>query len=107
VALTLTAASADFEDDAPSVTMQFDRAIDVSAMDVTTIRVGTVATGALYQGMDGPIVADARTVQVNLTVIDTYPETNVKLFASDQTGIVAADDGGTWSGTGGTGLPFP
>lgn len=104
-ALNLTAASVD--DDATVVTMQFDRAIDVSAMDVTAIRVGTITTGNLYQGTDAPSLVDPRTVQVNLAMIDTYPETNEKLFADSENGIKAVDDGGTWSGTGGTLLPFP
>jgi hypothetical protein len=104
-ALTLVAASID--DDVTVVTMQFDRAIDVSSMVVTEIQVGTDATGNLYQGTDGPTLLDPQTVRVNLAVIDTYPETNEKLFASDATGIVAVDDGQTWEGTSGTGLPFP
>jgi hypothetical protein len=75
-------------------------------MVVTEIQVGTDATGNLYQGTDGPIVVDPQTVRVNLAVIDTYPQANAKLFASDETGIVAVDDGQTWEGTSGTELPF-
>ena len=106
-ALTLTAASAAISDDSASVTLQFDRAIDVSSMDVTAIEVGTISTAQLYQGTDAPIVVNSRTVTVNLVAIDSYEETNVKLFASDASGIVAVNDGGMWAGTGGLNLPFP
>ena len=104
-ALVLTAASID--DDVSMVTMQFDRPIDISELDVTTIQVGTITTGGLYQGDGSPTLSDARTVQVALTGIGEYPYTNVKLFADASNGIKAVNDGGTWAGTGGTNLPFP
>lgn len=104
-ALVLVAASID--DDVSFVTMQFDRDIDISAMDVTAIQVGTITTGGLYQGDGSPSLVDAKTVQVPLTGIGEYPYTNVMLFADAANGITAVDDGGTWAGTGGTGLPYP
>jgi hypothetical protein len=105
-ALVLSAASADVDDDFGTVTLQFDRAIDVSAIIVTAIQVGTITTGNLYQGDGSPTFVDAQTVRIALVLYDSYQETNVMLFADADNGIVAVDDGGTWSGTGGTGLPF-
>lgn len=104
-ALVLTAASID--DDVSFVNMQFDRAINIDAIDVTTITVGTITTGGLYQGDGTPTLVDPRTVQIPLTGIGEYPYTNVMLFVDAGNGIVAVNDGGTWAGTGGTGLPFP
>lgn len=106
-ALTLTAADASISDDKSQVTLTFDRDVDVSAMNVTAIRVGTISTGNLYQGDGVPSVFGGQIVEIDLVAIDTYPETNVKLFADADNGIVAVDDGGTWVGTGGTTLPFP
>jgi hypothetical protein len=58
------------------------------------------------QGVDA-LVVDPKTVQVDLANVDTYPGEDDELFADADNGIVAVDDGRTWAGTSGTGLPFP
>jgi hypothetical protein len=105
VALTLTAASV--ASNVTTVTIQFDRAGDIAAINVGAITVGTILTGSLYQGSGSATLVDARTVRVPLTEVGEYDPSDVTLFATAATGIVAADDGGTWAGTSGTALPFP
>ena len=104
-ALILAAWSADVEEDVPTVTLAFDRAIDVASIRVAAIEVGTIATGGLYQGSGVATLVDPRTVQVPLALVGAYPGSSVELFAGADTGIVATDDGGTWAGTGDVPLP--
>ena len=105
-ALNLVAASLDNPGDPSEVVLTFDRAVDSSGMDPAQVTVGTITTGGLYQGFKAD-QADPNIVHVSLTGIGEYDQSNIMMFATDATGIVAVDDGGTWSGTGGTGLPFP
>jgi hypothetical protein len=103
-ALNLTEADADT--DKGTVTLTFDRDVDVSAMDVTAIRVGSSDTGSLYQGDGPPTVFGGQIVIVNLIVIDTFSGSDVELSADADNGIVAVDDGGTWAGCSELALPF-
>ena len=95
-ALVLTAADADTGKG--TVELTFDRDVDVTAMIVTAIRVGSGDTGNLYQGDGTPSVFGGSIVIVNLVVIDTYSGSDVELTVDAGNGVVAVDDGGTWAG---------
>lgn len=101
-ALTLVAASVD---DTPVVTLQFDRAIDISSMDISTITVNDGAMGFTYTGFGDPVLLDATTVQVGLSGADDYDGPTL-LSVGSGNGIVAVG-GGSWDGVSELGLPFP
>src|SRR4051794_7665230 len=103
VALTLVAAT---WEESPSVTLVFDRPVDVSGMDVTLVRVDIAPLGFTYVGYEAPIVVNPTTVQILLSGIADYTGPGVILNAPADTGIVASDDGGTWGGCAGLELPF-
>jgi hypothetical protein len=100
--LTLVAASVD---DGPTATLQFNRAIDVSAMDVTAVTVADAAQGFNYVGYESPIVVDANTVQVLLTGTSEYDGPDTLLTVAAGNGIVGVG-GGTWGGCEALELPF-
>jgi hypothetical protein len=102
VALTLVAASVD---DGPTLTMQFNVAIDVSAMDVSTCLVADSGQGFNYVGFGSPVLLDANTVQVQLTGTSEYDGPDTTLTAGDANGIAGAA-GGAWGGCDGVELPF-
>jgi hypothetical protein len=104
VALTLVAAT---WEESPSVTLVFDRPIDVSAMDVALVRVDIAPLGFTYLGYQAPILVNPTTVQILLSGIEEYAGPGVILSAPADTGIVASDDGGTWAGVADLPLPFP
>jgi hypothetical protein len=89
------------------VTLSFDRAIDVSAFDVSTIFVNDAERSMALQGGGEFSLSDANTVSLSMSEIGDYEGGETVLIASANSGIVAVDDGGTWDGTEGTGLPFP
>ena len=96
VALTLVSA-AYFAPTA--IRLTFDRAIDVSAMDVSqvTVKDGPV-TGLQFAGTGAPVAAGVNAVDVFLVDTSDYAGADVLLSATAFTGIVALDDGGTWAG---------
>jgi hypothetical protein len=104
VALTLVAAT---WEESPSVTLVFDRPVDVSGLDVALVRVDIGPLGSSYVGYQAPIVVSPTTVQILLSGVGDYPGPGVVLNAPADTGIVAADDGGTWAGVADLSLPFP
>jgi hypothetical protein len=56
----------------------------------------------------GPVeLSDPQTVNVYLVITGPYSEPNVLLSATENSGIVAADDGGTWAGVTDVPLPYP
>ena len=91
-----------------ALTLVFDRAIDIAAFVPSAITVedpsgsgfGFVGTGVV----DTP---DAQTVVVEMGSTGTAEGTLDVVTATAGTGIVAVDDGGTWSGVSGLGLPYP
>ena len=103
----LTLLSASYDQTAKTLTMQFDRAIDVSAFDGEEVLVydGTfnhhtyVASGTIT-------MIDPATMRVGLFSIIADSDPGVNLTAASDNRIKAVDDGGTWSGTEGTALPF-
>jgi hypothetical protein len=105
-ALTLVSATYDIETE--SVTLAFDRAVDASAYDPAAITVqdGVFAAG-LFVGSGPASVINPTTIQVFLEQIGSPTVSDVELWATAATGIVATDDGGTWAGVTALVLPFP
>jgi hypothetical protein len=103
VALTLVAAT---WEESPSVTLVFDRPVDVSGIDVTLVRVDIASLGFTYVGFQTPVVVTPTTVQILLTGVAEYAGPGVILNAAAGNGVVAADDGGTWAGVADLALPF-
>jgi hypothetical protein len=93
-------------DESPSLTLAFDRAIDVSGIDVATFRVSIGVMGFTYAGYDTAIVVNPTTVQILLSGIEEYAGPGVILTAAAGNGIVAADGGLAWAGVVGLSLPF-
>ena len=105
-ALTLVSATYDIETE--SVILSFDRAVDASAYDPTAITVQDgVYAGGLFVGSGPASVINPTTIQVFLEQIGSPTVSDVELWATAATGIVATDDGGTWAGVTALVLPFP
>lgn len=106
VALTRVAA---YYEPATLVRLTFDRAIDVSSVDGNAILVFDGASENERFKVDAPgeLVGPA-TVEFSLIALGAWAgPADVRLDATAATGIVAAEDGGTWSGVTGLVLPFP
>ena len=105
-ALTLVSATYDIETE--SVILSFDRAVDAAAYDPAAITVqdGEFAAG-LFVGSGPATVVNPTTIQVFLEQIGSPTVSDVELWATAGTGIVAVDDGGTWAGVTAVVLPFP
>jgi hypothetical protein len=105
VPLTLQAAS--YDPIGLTLTLVFDRAIDVSGFDGSQV---TVNDGAYnlqaYSGADSPTLSDAVTVVIVLDVVMGTEAGDVTMDASPASGIAAVDDGGTWDGASSLVLPF-
>jgi hypothetical protein len=100
---TLVAATCD---ESPSLTLTFDRPINVSAIDVARFRVDDGPLGFTYVGYDAPIVVNPTTVQILLTGTEEYTGPGVILTAAAGNGIAAAEGGAAWAGVANLALPF-
>ena len=82
-----------------SITLTFDRAIDVSAMDGSQIQVvdGT-GTGFLYAATGEAEMVTPTTIVIGLNVLEDSFDTGPRLNASASNGIVASDDEAAWAG---------
>jgi len=82
------------------VRLTFDRAIDISAMNVAAISVANKTdTDTIYGGTGTPTAVSATTVQASLTPTGaTTSGANNLLTVTASNGIAAEDDGGTWAG---------
>jgi hypothetical protein len=89
------------------VRLRFDRAIDVAALDASQVTVDDEpGAGWAYAGTGVSSLPDPQSVIVALAI--TVPASgDTRLNATGATGIVAADDGGTWAGVVDLGLPYP
>ena len=105
--LVLVAAAYD-ENDA-IVFLTFDRPVNVAAFDGSAVFLGDPTFNNTAYAGTSPASLDAPTiVRVVLTATGPYFNTEVDLNVGAGNGIVAADDGGTWAGTGGViFLPYP
>jgi hypothetical protein len=91
-----------------SVSLTFDRAIDIDALVGAQITVddGAVA-GILYAATGVATLTDPQTVRIELSEIGLSTGPGTTLTASAASGIVAVNDGGTWGGVAELALPFP
>ncbi|MDB5321549.1 MAG: hypothetical protein JWN40_3180 [Phycisphaerales bacterium] len=107
VALTLVSAA--YDQDAGTVTLAFDRAIDAAGFQGAQIALADgVFSGGTYEGAVGaPTIVNPTTISIALEEIGPAPLPSVTLSATALTGIVAVDDGGTWAGATNLVLPFP
>jgi len=105
VALNLVAAT---YEEVVSVSLTFDRPIDIAALAGGQITVddGAVA-GVLYAATGVATLTDPQTVRIELIEIGLSTGPGTRLTASAASGIAAVDDGGTWGGAADLSLPFP
>jgi hypothetical protein len=103
----LTLVSATYDPTGPRVTLTFDRAVDASGMDVGQVRVFDGATTFRnYVGQGVQTAETPQSVRVSLQELGATGAGNVTLTVLEENGIVAVDDGGTWSGVSDLSLPF-
>ena len=103
----LTLVSAAYTEGA-SVTLTFDRPIDIAAIDVAAVTVDDGgASGFMFQGSGAATLASPAAVEVPLVDTGFTASPATTLTAGPGTGIVADDDGGTWAGVTDLPLPFP
>jgi hypothetical protein len=82
-----------------TLTLTFDRAIDISGMDGSQISVADHVEGNSFTAEGSPTVTDPASVQIGLTYAGPVDVgTEVLLNAAAGNGIVAVDDGGAWAG---------
>jgi hypothetical protein len=104
----LVLVAAGFDGDELTLTLTFDRAVDIAGIVAgADLLVDDGATlGKLYEAVSATLLA-ADTVRVTMTLAGDSVGDTLTLTATAGTGIVAADDGGTWAGATNLGLPFP
>lgn len=92
----------------PVLRVRFDRAIDVSAIDVGQITVNYPSgPGFEYVGEEVTGAPDPETFELAMTELGSATGSQDVLNATGATGIVAVDDGGTWPGVTELLLPYP
>lgn len=107
--LVLTGAHCQLNDLPYSLTLQFDRPVDIAAYDGSqiTVKDGQI-NGIELRGTGSAHLDDPTTVNIELVEVGPYDATEDELLtASATTGIVATDDGGTWDGVTDVELPYP
>jgi hypothetical protein len=103
-ALTLT--SAVYSVLAQTLTLAFDRAIDIDAIDGGAITVTDGPGAILWNATGGATLLNPTTVQLLLVEIDSATGSQVLLSATTANGIVADGDGAAWAGVTDLVLPF-
>jgi hypothetical protein len=100
---------ASFDAETLVLTLGFDRALDLSALDPSQIVVDDgPGTGELYVGSGAATVLSPSSFTLGMMDAGSSGGMAVLLIAGSATGIVAVDDGGVWAGTGsGVVLPIP
>ena len=106
VALTLISAS--YDEGATTLTLTFDRAIDIAGIDGSFIllRDGSGAE-MLYDASGEAVLTGPASVELTLVAVEGDSTPGVVLSVSPENGIVAVDDGGTWDGVAELALPYP
>jgi hypothetical protein len=104
----LVLVESDFRQGDPSVVLTFDRAIDITRIDVSQVTVddGVYNMQLLNGAGTGPLQIGPTEVLVSLLPLGRNSQDDVLLTATGTTGIVAVDDGGTWAGATNLELPF-
>ncbi|HEV2296749.1 MAG TPA: hypothetical protein VGR35_23105 [Tepidisphaeraceae bacterium] len=90
-----------------SVTLTFDRAIDVAGLVGSAIVVEDAGAGLRFEATGLVTIIDPQTVRIGLGETGPSGTAENTLTASGGTGIVAVDDGGMWAGVTELVLPFP
>jgi hypothetical protein len=105
VALTLV--SAVYNNTAATVTLAFNKAIDISEFDGGELELddGTFNHRSYVAG-DAATLVNATTMQVGLASLFGDSEPGVFLTVSGDSGIVAVDGSGAWTGVSELALPF-
>jgi hypothetical protein len=104
-ALTLVGA---WFDDTGFLTLAFDRAIDISAMDGDAMVVNApIVTENQYVATGPAVLEDPATVRISVVEIGPASGDAVVLTAGVDNGIVAVEDGAAWAGVAELELPFP
>ena len=105
-ALVLVHAS--FAPSAMALTLDFDRPIDIDAIDGAQIFVNDGDFhNASFNAAGGILSFGAAHVVLQLSIVGPYAAGGVQLSASPSNGIMAVDDAGTWPGITDLALPFP
>lgn len=105
-AVAPTLVSATVASDFSTLTLAFDRAIDISAFDGSTAYVNLPAANSVYQPDIEIVQIDARTLRASLDYLEPSSGSQATLTVNPPTGIVAADGGGTWAGCDAVPLPL-
>jgi hypothetical protein len=91
-----------------AVVLTFDRAIDIAGLNGTQITVNDgVYVGSVFAATGAVTMLTPASVRIMMNPIGEAEVGAVTLSASAASGIVAVDDGGTWSGATAEPLPFP
>ncbi len=100
--------SGDYNENDETLTLQFDRAINIAALNGTAITVRDGSTdNTTYNGAGAVSMLDPKTIYLTLVPVGPYDVPGVTMTATGQSGIVAVNDGGTWAGATNLALPFP
>jgi hypothetical protein len=106
-ALVLVAAAYEAGTVPPTVTLVFDRAIDVSGIAGAAIVVSDEGDlGETLTGTGAVTLLGPATVRIGLVKVGDPLPGSTTLTATAGNGIVAADDGGAWAGVTDLVLPF-
>ena len=106
--MPLTLVSAAYDNDSVTLTLTFDRAIDIAGLVGGDVIVNDAdITGNLYEATGPATLTSPTTVRIELNGVGEATGTGVRLSAGSANGIVAEDDGGTWAGVADVELPFP
>lgn len=89
------------------VRLTFDRNVNIAGIHVAAITVNDDPSDEAYVGSGAATLFAPQTVQVPLVILHGSSGPGTELTATNATGIVAADDGGTWAGVTSLSLPFP
>jgi hypothetical protein len=100
--------TADYNESDGTLTLEFDRAINIAALHgaAITVKDGTYDSTS-YNGVSDASLTDPRTVLLTLVSVGSYSVDEVTMSATALSGIVAVNDGGTWPGVTNLALPFP
>jgi hypothetical protein len=103
----LSMISATYDASGPRVILTFDRAIDLTGIDVGQFRVfDGVTSFRNYYGSGVPTLDDPATIWLSLTELGATGAGSVTLTVLGENGIKAVDDGGKWEGVDELALPF-
>ena len=89
-----------------SITITFDRYIDIAAINPGAVRVVDGVTTLMSYVGSSAIAFGPGTVKIFCTSTGSVPAGTQILNAGANSGIVAVNDGGTWAGAVNVGLPF-